>query len=549
MYPVAAVIIIVLLVGGIAAGLLYVRPGHSSRKPAATAGATPVGDATFIEGDVGAPNTLNPLLASSSSEQDLIPLLFSSLTRVDGSGSARPELAASWSVSSDGLTYSVKMRDDARWQDGQPITSADVLFTIRLIQSPDFTSNPTLSDFWRGVTVTAVGNRSLTFQLVRPFAPFPTYLTFPVLPKHILGDVVAGDLATDPFSVAPIGSGPFRFVSWNRGDGVIKLMRNDQYFGRRGRLGGITLRYYQSSTSLLAALRTGDVDGTGSLSTAELVQPHAVPPGYKVYSSALLGYTALFFNTQVAPLNQVVVRRAIGMAINQTAIVQDSLAGQGTAATGPISVSSWAYAPPKGNSYDPSGALALLEKSGWRKQSGKLMRGGSPLSLPIIVNSDDPLRVAAAEQLAQQLEAIGVSVTLNAMTSEDISRALAAGQFTSAIFGWRSTTGDPDSYDLWSSAGSADGQNFTGLHDSSFDQLLGEARTTASEPRRKALYAEFQRSFDRDSPATILYYPRYLFVVSKRVSGVQSLPVVNAADRFDQITNWYFETNRATPGH
>jgi len=545
----AGIATLLLVAGGAVAGFVYLGPGQSSPKQTSPAGATRAESTTFIEGDVGAPSTLNPLLASSSSEQDLVPLLFSGLVRVDGSGSPQPELAVSWPVSSDGLSYTVKLRDGARWQDGQPITAADVLFTIRLIQSPDFNANPALSDFWRGINVTTEGRDSLTFHLIRPFAPFPTYLTFPVLPKHILGDVVAGDLATDPFSSAPIGSGPFRFVSWNREDGVIELTRNDRYFGQQARLSGLTIRYYQSTGALLSALKAGAIDGTGSLSTSDLIRPHALPSGYKIYSSPLLGYTALFFNTQAAPLNQVDVRRAIGLAIDKAAVVRNALSGQGSAGTGPVPVSSWAYTSPSASAYDQAGAVTLLEKSGWRQVNGKLVKDGSQLSLPIIVNSDDPLRVAAAEEVARQLGAIGISVSLSAMTSADLSRVLASGQFTAAIFGWRSTTGDPDSYDLWSSAGLAGGQNFTGLHDSGIDQVLGAARTTAGEAQRKRLYLEFQQSFADDSPASILYHPRYLFVVSDRVAGVQSLPVVNAADRFDQITSWHFDASQATPDH
>lgn len=536
-----------LIIAGSGAGFLLTRPEHASN-PSTVIAPTPGTDNSFTEGDIGAPQTLNPLLASSPSEQDLVPLLFSSLVRVDGSGRPQPELALSWSVSNDGLTYTIKLRGDARWQDGQPITPADVLFTIRLIQSPDFTANPTLVNFWRGIDVTIVSSDSLTFQLVYPFSPFPTYLTFPILPRHIIGEVTAGDLASSAFSHAPIGSGPFQLSSWDQAKGIIMLKRNDDYFGQRPHLNSVTIRYYASQTKLLSALKAGAIDGTGSLSTASLLVPHALPAKYRIYSSALPGYTALFFNTQVAPFNQADVRRAIGMAVDKRSLIQGVLSGHGTEGTGPLPASSWAYAPAAGERFDPNGALALLAKAGWVKENGKLVKDGMPLSLPIIVNNDDPLRVAAAQQAAQQLEGIGISVTLSSMSSADLSRVLASGQFTAAVFGWRSTTGDPDSYELWNSAGVAGGQNFTGLHDEKIDQQLTEARVTSNEAKRKALYAAFQQTFAQDSPAIILYYPRYLYVVSERIHGVQSLPIINAADRFDGISNWYIgKAGPATP--
>lgn len=545
---VIAAIVVALIIAGSGAGFLLTRPGDSSNPAAVTASPTAGADATFAEGDIGAPLTLNPLLASTPSEQDLVPLLFRSLVRVDGSGRPQPELARSWSVSKDGLTYTFKLRADARWQDGQPITPADVLFTIRLIQSPGFTANPTLADFWRGIDVTIASSDSLTFHLVRPFSPFPTYLTFPILPKHIIGDVMAGDLATSAFSHAPVGSGPYQLASWDQTKGVITLKRNAYYFGQPVHLKRITIRYYASQESLMSALKAGAIDGTGSLSTASLLQSDALPATYQIYSSALPGYTALFFNTQVAPFNQADVRRAIGMAVDKKSIVQGALSGHGTEGTGPIPASSWAYAPATGERFDPNGALALLAKAGWTKENGKLVKDGMPLNLPIIVNNDDPLRVAAAQQVAQQLEGIGIDVTLSSMSSADVSRVLASGQFTAAVFGWRSITGDPDSYELWNSAGVAGDRNFTGLHDAKIDQQLTAARTTSNESERKALYAAFQQTFAQDSPAVILYYPRYLYVVSSRIHGVQSLPIINAADRFDTIASWYIgKAGPATP--
>lgn len=535
-------LLIVLIIAGAGAGFLLSHISHPASKVTADQTAALGSGEIFTEGDIGSPRTLNPLLASSPIEQDLVPLLFSSLVRVDGSGEPRPALAESWAVTNHGLTYTVKLRSGADWQDGQPITAADVLFTVRLIQSPDFSANTALADFWRGITVSAYNSDTVTFQLIQPLSPFPTYLTFPVLPKHILGDVVAGDLATDSFAENPIGSGPYQLASWDRANGTVTLTPNVHYFGPRPRLTTFRIRYYANQDELLSAIRNGEIDGSGSLSVASLVNPKTLPSDYRIYSAAVPGYTALFFNTQVAPLDQSNVRRAIGMAIDKSSIVQNALAGYATVGTGPVPASSWAYTASPTDGYDPHAARSLLSRSGWEIQNGKLIKDGSQFNLPIIVNNDDPLRVLAAQQIAQQLEGIGINVTLSPMSSADVSRALTAGQFTAAIFGWRSTTGDPDSSELWNSSGSSNGQDFTGLHDADIDQQLNQARTTSNMAERRSLYQAFQQTFQKDSPAIILYYPRYLYVVRDRIHGVEALPVVNAADRFDQITGWYGNT-------
>ncbi|HTC86340.1 MAG TPA: ABC transporter substrate-binding protein, partial [Candidatus Acidoferrum sp.] len=167
----------------------------------------------YREGVVGRPASIDPLTAQTQVDRDLVALVFSGLTRLGPDGTVVPDLASAWTVGAKGKSYTFTIRPDARWQDGQPVTSADVLYTIRTLQDPAY-SGPGASS-WREVTVSAVDDLTVQFDLATAVGSFLQATTQPLLPAHLLSDVAAADLATAPFNDSPIGSGPYRLVSWD----------------------------------------------------------------------------------------------------------------------------------------------------------------------------------------------------------------------------------------------------------------------------------------------------------------------------------------------
>ena len=506
---------------------------------------------TIVEGDVGLPTSFNPLLANSQTERDLSQLMFDGLTRVDGSGTPQPDLAEKWTVSPDGLTYTINLRAGLTWHDGAPFTSQDVRFTIGLIQSPDFPGNAQLSRFWRPIVVDTPDDRTVIFHLMDPFSPFLNYLNLPILPKHILGGVLAQDLAADPFGSNPVGTGPFKFDSYDKDHQEIKLSADAGYFGVKPNLSGITIRYFDSSDKLLAALKSGSVQATGTLSIDQLLRPGAIPSQDSVYAPLLMSYTALFFNTRVEPFSSQTVRQALQMAINPAELTNGPLKSQAVAGSGPIPETSWAFSP-QTIAFDQQKASAMLEKAGWKyvEKDDVLENGDVRLAFQLLVNGDDPQRVLMAQTIAQQLSAIHVRVDVQPTTAEAVGQALTSRQFSAAVFGGHYANGDPDCFDVWRSAESNVGLNFTGISDQSIDKTLKDARSTTEIDKRKQLYAQFQKDFVAQAPAVVLYYPRYVFVVSSKVHGVKPDPIVDPSDRFQQISSWYLggaPSSNATP--
>ncbi len=167
----------------------------------------------YREGTIGRPSSINPLTARTQADRDLAALIFSGLVALGPDGTYRPDLASGWTVDDKGKTWTFTIRDEARWHDGVPVTAADVAFTVGVLQSDAYTGP--LGASWRDVTATAVDDKTVTLELTTPISGFLQAATVGLLPAHLLDQAPIETLADDPFSVQPVGSGPFVLVSWN----------------------------------------------------------------------------------------------------------------------------------------------------------------------------------------------------------------------------------------------------------------------------------------------------------------------------------------------
>jgi len=199
----------------------------------------------YREAVAGKPQFINPLLAQYNQvDQDLTALIFNGLTRSDGQGGLEPDLAKSWIVSEDGLVYVFKLREDIRWQDGEPFTADDVMFTLSLMQDPEFPGVPYLGNLWQTVTVEKLDDYTVRFTLPEPFPAFVDFTTIGILPHHLLKDMPARDLLNHPFNLSPVGTGRFRLDEVNAE--FARLSANPYYAGPQPRLAHVELHFYPS---------------------------------------------------------------------------------------------------------------------------------------------------------------------------------------------------------------------------------------------------------------------------------------------------------------
>jgi peptide/nickel transport system substrate-binding protein len=523
----AGLLVLVLPIVGVGALLLLVEPASAPD--------------SYVEAVAGDPPLLNPVLAPFTlAGQDVVPLVFAGLVRADAAGNVEPDLAESVETEGDGSAYLVHLRDGLVWDDGAPLTADDVAFTIQLVQAPDHQGSQELAELWRGVEVEVIDSKTVRFRLPSPLASFPEHLTLGLLPKHILDGTSASDLPLHPFNRQPVGSGPYRVISFNP-DRLV-LERNPGYAGAPAKLARVEIRPYAERAAAFAALRDGTVDGMADLQPDELRQV-ATNPDLAVYSFPERSKVAeLVMNLDVSPLGDVAVRRALAHLVDRDALVRGSLAGQGEPAFDPIPVQSWAFSPSAGAvAFDPLAAATTLDTAGWPiGPDGTRQHEGTPLRLEL-VSADTPERTTVAQALADELRTAGIDLQLRAVPIDELlDDVLEPRQFQLALAGEWAMGSDPDVYPRWHSSqiGHAGG-NYAGFNDADVDHWLEAGRQEQDRAARRNAYLHFQARWAEEQPGIMLYHPVSSFALARDVRGVAADPVPDSSWRLRGAVNWY----------
>lgn len=509
----------------------------------------PAAGGVYVEGVVGHPTYLNPLLSPfNNADQDVVSLVFSGLTRLKRDGTVVGDLASRWTVSPDGKLYTFYLRPDAVWQDGQPVTAADVIFTINEIQSPSFPGSPEIANLWKSVKVTQVNSHTVQFQLATPYVPFLEYTTVGILPEHILHGTVGRNLLTTGFNAQPIGSGPFMVRSATLQS--VTLEPNPHYYGKKPYLAGITFRYYDNFPSALDALRRGDIQGLGNIPSADALGLANNPRLHLLQVPEYSKLNVMVLNTQSSLFSDDLVRRALDLAIDRSEVIQAAIGGEGVPAAGPIMPNSWAFVPqPKAYVYNPTEAAKLLDQAGWVEPKPGAVRekGGVPFRF-VLLAVNEPNRLREAQDISKQLRAIGIEADVQtAGWSGIVQDFLAPRHFDAVLTEIYSPTADPDPYPFWDSSQIKGGLNVAGWSNRIADQLLEDGRQNQNRTVRKQDYANFQSLFAQEQPSILLYYPVYAYAVPSSLHGVQLGMMIQSADRFENVTDWYMRTQRASP--
>lgn len=540
--------ILLILIGGVLVGIFLtfltinyttvLRPGRGG---------------TYVEGIVGSPRHLNPLLSGYNEvDRDICSLIFSGLTRLNARGEVEADLARSWEVTLDGLMYTFHLRPNVYWHDGTPLTADDVVFTIGLLQDPAFPGPPELgANLWRAVTVEKVDRYTVRFILPGPhaYAPFLDYTTFSILPAHLLNGVRAADLPNAEFNLRPVGSGPFRLAEINLTDEAITSVLLEQfprYYGPSPYLEHIQFRFYPSGQAVLDAYEAGEVEGINYISVADLPRARDLPT-LNLYSAQLAESGMVFLNLARADLpffQEREVRQALLYALDRQKIIDDVLGGQALVAHSPLIPGTWAY---KDNvqryGYDPTRASELLNDAGWvENSSGMRHKGDQPLAFTLLTSSE-PQRAAVAQMLAEQWAATGISVTVATASPAEVYEALKSRNFE-AILVHVSLPGDPDLYPFWHETQVESGQNYAGFRHRRISEVLEQARIIINREQRLQLYYEFQDLFAQEVPVLPLYVPVYTYGVDERIHNVQIGPLVYPGDRFRTVSAWWIVPHR-----
>ena len=524
---------------------------------------------TYVEGLAGTPQFINPLLCQANEvDGDLCSLVFNGLTRLNHHGQLEPDLAERWEQSPDGLSYTFHLRPDLRWHDGIPLTASDVVFTLELIQDPSFPGPVDWRDLWRTVTVTQLDEETLRFDLEQPFAPFLDYTTVGILPRHILQDVSAIELPGHPFNLNPVGTGVFKWTEIVTDTGSVPhiiLSANPFFHGRRPQITRIQFKLFPNDQAVFQAYLENEVQGVAHISNADLTQARG-NEDLQLFSSTLPRYSLIYFNlaSETAPfLAEREVRQALLYALDRQAIIDNVLDGQGVVVNSPILADSWAYDPSIPTyAYDPEETIVLLEEAGWLATRGSVTRAitstssvsrtigtwfkdREPLAFSLLV-SDDPEKLAVAEEISRQWAAMGIAANIEPVSSGFLTERLEPRDYEAALVDMDLTTvGDPDPYAFWHQTQiDPPGQNYAGYDDREMSEILEQARLTADQQTRTSYYHQFQQRFAQDVPAILLFSPVYNYAVDRYVYGVHVGPLVRPGDRFLGIADWFVRWRR-----
>lgn len=515
----------------------------------------PTSGGVYTEALVGSMGRLNPLLDwNNPADRDINRLIFSGLIKFDSHGLPQPDLAESWGTSADGTIYNFTLRPNALWQDGEPVTSDDIVFTINLIMSSGSLFPQDIKDLWSEIEIKQLDEKNLKFTLPEPYAPFLDYVTFGVLPKHLLESITPEQLSSAEFNLKPIGTGPYKFDHLIVEDGQIRgvvLTLNEQYYLNKPFIPQVVFRYYADSAGALDAYEQGEVLGVSQIGN-KVLEKALADPTLSIYTSRMPQLSMVFLNLKnpATPfLQDAKVRRALMMGLNRKAIVANFLGGQAIIADGPILPGSWAYYDGIEHiEYDPEAAANLLKTEGYvLPASGGDVREkeGQPLALTL-VHPDDELHTQIAEMIQNNWGQIGVRVDLQPASYEMLVRDyLAPRSYQTALVDLTmARTPDPDPYPFWHQAEATGGQNYSQWDDRTASEYLETARTSTDFTDRTRLYRNFQVIFSKELPSLPLYYPVYSYGVDSQVQGVQVAPLYDTSDRLAFIQEWYLITRR-----
>lgn len=463
------------------------------------------------------PPNLDPASGAAAAVDEVVyGNVFEGLTRITQTGAVVPGLAESWDVSADGLIYVFHLRPDVTFHDGTAFDAADVKFSLDRITA-DGSTNAQKALFEPIRRVDVIGPLTVRITLDRPVSALTTLLGW--------GDavIVAPESAATNAS-QPVGTGPFRFAAWRRGESLT-LVRYAGYWGPPARLQTVVFRFISDPTAAFAAMSAGDIDAFPNYPSPENVAQFQQDPRFRVMIGASEGKVVLGINNRNTPLNDVRVRRAISHAIDRPAIIQGAMFGYGQPIGSHYSRQAPGYVDLTGlYPHDIARARQLLAEAGYPD--------GIDLTLRL---PPRPYARRGGEVLAAQLAEAGIRVRIeNLEWAQWLDQVFKRHQFDLTIV----EHVEPMDYDIY-----ARDDYYFGYQSEAFESGLARLNTAPDEPTRLRLLGELQRRIADDAVNGFLFQSSRIGIWKAGLNGLW----INAPIPANVVSGAWF-TGSTVPG-
>ena len=489
--------------------------------------------------------SFNPVVNTSILTDEVIKqMLFTPLVEYDEELQIQPRLAESWELTDSAVVF--HLRDDVYWHDGEPVTAEDVKFTFDLARDPATASLLASAYLNQVASATVIDPRTVRFDFVAPHAQALDGFWWPPLPRHLLEGVAPEQMSQAAYNQRPVGSGPFRFVSWERNQQLV-LEANDSFsaaLGGRPYLDRVVFRVIPEPTTMITELLNGSADMIGYTLLPDQAIQLENQRGAELRHYPSREFTYLGWNNSNPLFEDARVRRALAMAIDRPGLIRAMLHGLAVPASGMIPPWSPLYTDIDPLPHDPDEARRLLAEAGWSDADGDgvLERDGQPFRFTLLVNSANRMHQDLATVLQQGLRSIGVAIELRTIEFQTLLQQHRGRQYDAVISNWTLDNFKVDPTPLFTceEARRAGSANRAGFCDPAIDALI-QRGLRADDPAAAAdIWAEFSLRLQEQQPITFLFWSEDLSGLGPRMQNVTS----DVRSKIVNIDEWWVPASR-----
>lgn len=513
---------------------------------------------TIVEGIVGTPRFVNPVLAINRADHDMVALIYSGLLKLDEEGNLVNDIAESIELSEDGRTYHIKIRNNVHFHNGLKLTVRDISYTIALIQNPDLKSP--LRGNWDGVLIEELGDYEMNIVLEEAYAPFLENLTVGMLPRELWDGLPIEQVPFSQNNTQPIGTGPYMVTDVLRNkSGLINGYKLDAYntSNYNPNISTLVFNFYQNEEELLQALEKKEVASTPSLSPENFKQIDTEI--YNIIETPLPRTFAIYFNqNKSAAMRDESAREALNIVLDKQALVDTVLSGYGIQTNTPVppgfltvqSSSSLESEVPATNASER--AQSILRDGGWKKtEAGTWEKEIDKENVTLAVTlttANTPLFDQTATHVAEVWKSIGVEVQVSQFEQTDLVQAIIRPRDFEALLYGADIGRQVDLYPFWHSSQKNDpGLNIAQYTNIAVDALLQKMRMEQDEGVRAETIHSIESIIQDDLPAIFLFVPTFGYVLDKNVTATPLTQLSKQSERFANVSNWHIRSDKVWP--